>query len=186
MPKGVCVLTPRLREIRARNARYAFESTRERHIERIKTLHAQGRKLDGTPILGPDSQKLRAKQLRQNERRKTKEWKASHPRHRTVIQALAHRLRSAIRSCLKKNDWGTHRLPFRPVELREHINRKLDERNHRCPMCGTPIERFHIDHRVPISSAKTAEELIGLFALSNLDVLCPTCNMSKHAKLVSY
>lgn len=43
----------------------------------------------------------------------------------------------------------------------------------------SPLNEYHIDHIIPISSAKTEEEMIKLSHYSNLQFLTPSDNMSK-------
>ena len=108
-------------------------------------------------------------------------------RRQTLIGKASNRLRVAVRYYLRGKG-GFSQLPYTPAELRAYIQTKLEERQYLCPMCGTSLkEVFDIDHRIPLSSAKTVEEVIALFALSNLDVLCPPCNQhKKRAKPIVY
>ena len=46
----------------------------------------------------------------------------------------------------------------------------------RCWYCGKPMQKWHIDHRVPLSRG-------GSNAPGNLCLACPECNLSKHNKL---
>jgi hypothetical protein len=105
----------------------------------------------------------------------------------TPIGKLSNRLRVAVRKYLQGKG-GFSQLHFTPAELQAHIQTKLEERRYLCPMCGDSLEDgFDIDHRTPLSSAKTIEEVIVLFALSNLDVLCSVCNQhKKRAKRIEY
>jgi hypothetical protein len=108
-------------------------------------------------------------------------------RRQTLIGKVSNRLRVALRTYLQGKG-GFSLLPYTPAELQAHIQGKLEEHQYLCPMCSTALEDgFDIDHRTPLSSAKTVEEVIVLFALSNLDVLCPPCNQhKKRAKLIMY
>jgi 5-methylcytosine-specific restriction endonuclease McrA len=112
---------------------------------------------------------------------------AQQRRRQTLIGKVTNRLRVALRKYLNGHG-GFSALPYTPAELQAHIQAKLEERQYRCPMCGASLEEdFDIDHRVPLSSAKTVEEVTALFALANLDVLCPPCNQhKKRAKIVDY
>ena len=103
-----------------------------------------------------------------------------------LIGKLTNRLRVSLRRRLR--GVGFSGLPYTAEELQAHICARLEERRFRCPMCGASLEsRFDIDHIVPLSSAQTADELLGLFELSNLDVLCPSCNQHrKGSKRITY
>ena len=151
------------------------ELCRSSKVSRILNLLAMGLKLDGSPIRGRNPEKLLATRRRNSLRRRAK------PEYR-----YAHRLKVAIRNAVRKNDWGTHGLPWAPKQLRDHIESKLAEHDRRCPDCRVSLDMvgFHIDHIVPISSAATAIDLVRLSDLDNLDVRCPRCNMSKHHRFM--
>jgi 5-methylcytosine-specific restriction endonuclease McrA len=44
-----------------------------------------------------------------------------------------------------------------------------------CPSCRQQLVKYHIDHIIPLSKG-------GKHQLDNLQLLCPTCNLTKHAK----
>jgi hypothetical protein len=104
-------------------------------------------------------------------------------KHReTLIGKMSNRLRVSLRKYLQGKG-GFSQLPYTPAELQAHSEAKLEEREYCCPMCSTSLEEcFDIDHRIPLSSARTVDEVIALFDLSNLDVLCPPCNQHKKGK----
>lgn len=104
------------------------------------------------------------------------------------IDVIARRLRHSLRSAFRRSNRRTFRhLPYTPQEAYQHITNKLKERSYLCPLCQKPInDKYHIDHKIPIASAKTPDDVLGLFALDNLDVLCPTCNIRKGMKRVEY
>ena len=45
----------------------------------------------------------------------------------------------------------------------------------RCTYCGTLLAAYHIDHKTPLRRGGTND-------MENLQLLCPTCNMSKGTK----
>jgi HNH endonuclease len=128
-------------------------------------------------------------------RQRVQRWSTAHPerakersreairrRRQTLLGKAENRLRVSLRKALRGKG-GLSLLPYKSAELQAHIQAKLEERQYLCPMCAASLEeRFDIDHRIPLSSAKTVEEAIALFALSNLDVLCPSCNQHKKGK----
>ena len=136
---------------------------------------AKGLNPNGQPLRGCDPEKLKARQLRARLKL------LANPRGWWLC-----RLQGALRSCLKKNEWGRSSLPWTPAALRTHIEERIQARDGCCPLCGTPLDRFHIDHKRPLKLARTKEEVLALFALENLDVLCPSCNMSKRATIIHY
>jgi 5-methylcytosine-specific restriction endonuclease McrA len=154
-----------------------------RHNERSKEM---GLSPKGLPLAGDRKTYMEnyRKQYRvvDEERVKQQNREAQQKRRKTLIGKMSNRLRVAVRKYLQGKG-GFSQLPFTPAELQAHIQAKLEERQYLCPMCGASLEeRFDIDHRIPLSSAKTVDEVITLFALSNLDVLCPPCNQHKKGK----
>ncbi len=138
----------------------------------------------GLPLIDGDRKAHKVQyieQYRKLDRERTKRWqrKANQNRRQTLIGKVSNRLRVALRRYLH-GQGGFSALLYTPAELQAYIQAKLEERQYLCPMCGASLEeRFDIDHRIPLSSAKTVDEVIALFALSNLDVLCPPCNQHK-------
>jgi hypothetical protein len=86
-------------------------------------------------------------------------------------------MRSTFSAMLRKG-YKSSKLPYSPLELRQHIEAELQACHHRCPMCLADLELvgYQVDHIVPLDSAKSEEEIAQLFALTNLSVLCPDCN----------
>ena len=177
MAKGVCELTPRLLAIRRANMQRCNELGRERKIRRIQMLHALGMGLNGQPFRGRDPVKQKAKQLRAQAKGRLC------PDRRYLA-----RLRGFIRNSMRKREWGRTPLPISPRSLRTYIDLKLSEHERRCPACRVSLDLtgFHIDHIIPLASASDKEELLRLCDLDNLDVLCPRCNLRKHAKREVY
>ena len=78
------------------------------------------------------------------------------------------RARNADRRALKKS--AGSRLP------RETIPRLLEQQRGFCAGCSCNIRlRFHVDHIMPLARG-------GRHDPSNLQLLCPPCNLQKHAK----
>jgi 5-methylcytosine-specific restriction endonuclease McrA len=51
--------------------------------------------------------------------------------------------------------------------------------NGKCPSCGKLLENYHIDHIIPVSKG-------GGLTRTNVQLLCPYCNHSKHDKTIDY
>ena len=59
------------------------------------------------------------------------------------------------------------------------IARMMDRQHGRCaaPWCDAPLaDGYHVDHVIPLTKGGTHEP-------GNVQLLCPTCNMSKGAKM---
>jgi hypothetical protein len=55
------------------------------------------------------------------------------------------------------------------------FGRMICSQDARCMYCKELLAAFHIDHKMPLSRGGTND-------MENLQLLCPTCNMSKGAK----
>lgn len=55
------------------------------------------------------------------------------------------------------------------------IGAMLCAQDARCTYCGTLLAAYHIDHKTPLRRGGTND-------MENLQLLCPTCNMSKGTK----
>lgn len=58
---------------------------------------------------------------------------------------------------------------------KERIASLLVKQNGRCPCCKTGLEKFHVDHIMPIALGGTNTD-------DNIQLLCPSCNLKKNAK----
>jgi len=86
-------------------------------------------------------------------------WKKSNPEARRILQQN--------RDAIKKNVGG---------KLSQGLAAKLFKlQRGRCACCRNPIVKYHLDHRMPLA-------LGGLNTDDNIQLLCPTCNLQKHAK----
>lgn len=80
-----------------------------------------------------------------------------------------------IKGCFKNLDYTKEEL----YSYLENI-RKLQ--NNKCPHCQIPYNKckISIDHVIPLITAKTEQEVIDLFDLKNLNLMCKSCNSSKN------
>lgn len=144
-------------KVKARNKRYA-----ERHPEKVR-----------------------------NSRRLTKQKYAHSPHGRLIIKTRRERNRD------KTNSQHRYRYAHVPGVKEKHLakahNRRMadghftpsdiralyDEQEGRCAYCGISThDDYHVDHLVPLKRGGTHDP-------ENLRISCPTCNMSKGAKLLS-
>jgi hypothetical protein len=105
--------------------------------------------------------------------------------------SFAHNLRCNIRHCFKKihNKNGEpikrrcfKNLDYTPVELYNYLSNIQKLQNNKCPICKTDYKNciVSIDHVIPVSRAKTIQQIIDLFDLKNLNLMCKNCNSSKN------
>lgn len=75
---------------------------------------------------------------------------------------------SSRRRSIKKNSEGSYNL--------RDINKLLQDQTYKCNFCFISIKKkYHVDHVIPLSKG-------GSNWPSNLQLLCPTCNLRKGAK----
>ena len=107
-------------------------------------------------------------------------------RMKKPINIYRNRLRSSLHYCFKKAKSFTKHLPYSRKELCDHLEMIKLKQNNKCPMCNSNYDDtgFDIDHIIPTSSALNEAELLSLFNLENLSLLCPRCN--RHIKRDHY
>lgn len=114
--------------------------------------------------------------------------KSEKKRLREPCRLYSHRLRVLLRMAIRNKQVGCFRfLPYSPTDLRKHLDDIKESQNNCCPSCSTSydISGFHIDHIVPLASARTDTEVLALFGLKNLSLLCGSCNCSKGQSLMT-
>ena len=150
-------------------------------------------------------EKQRMKEYRQNHPEKRKEtkdkWKKNNmPRHKEMKKSHFKRrlkrddffrftvkLRNKLMLRMKRKKLGSKESGFydiiglRPSELREYISSKFKE--------GMTWENYgwdtwHIDHIIPLSTAKTKEEYCKLWHYTNLQPLWKEENFEKGSKIL--
>jgi hypothetical protein len=74
-------------------------------------------------------------------------------------------------------------LGYSSEELKEHLYDIKGQHNNKCQGCFKDYDEvgFTIEHIIPLATAKSKQEIIDLFALSNLSIMCRSCNSSKHS-----
>lgn len=104
-------------------------------------------------------------------------------REKNPLFVLAMRIRqrtrySFVRRKISKNKSTQEMLGCSWEEFKDHIESKFTE-----GMSWDRFKEIHIDHIIPLASAKTEEELIKLAHYTNLQPLWAKDNMSKGAKM---
>lgn len=118
------------------------------------------------------------KRLHKSESYKIRRRKWTNARRRTPLGNYEHRLRGLLRHALKGKASYTKDLPYSSQDLCDHLEKIRLTQNNLCPMCHALYENvgYNIDHIIPVSSANNEGELLRLFDLDNLSLLCPECN----------
>jgi 5-methylcytosine-specific restriction endonuclease McrA len=117
------------------------------------------------------------------------DWSRANPEKRAAIRKKwADENRELINRMV--SDWSKRNRDKKNEGWRQYRARKLGaEGNHtiddvrallelqrgRCTCCGKKMEKFHVDHIVPLSRG-------GSNGKENIQLLCPTCNCGKGAK----
>lgn len=127
------------------------------------------------------------------------DWFKKHPDKRKIynrsfydkvkndpLYRLSQRLRRLIKIACRKKGLIKRKstfklLGFTPMDVFNALKQYLDKP---CIICGVVIidilsSSSHLDHIIPISVAKTMEDIIRLNQLSNLRLICRTCNIKK-------
>lgn len=133
-----------------------------------------------------NKEKLKIKNREYDLRNKEKRNKRIYEKRKTDnMFKLKGTLRHRICEAFKKSKWNKNKgskvllgADFDVVKL--HIESKFDER-----MCweNHGPKTWHIDHIIPLSSAKTEEDLFKLCHYTNLQPLWWSDNLNKSAKL---
>ena len=151
-----------------------------------KVLHYYG--YQGQSLQCAECTKNSTKKWRRSNLGKTTRRRYDATRRKDPITNYANRLRSRLNyyKSLMTDDaqHGCFRyLPFSPVELYDHLEKRRIEHENKCPMCGVDYDvvGYHIDHIKPLVVAVSMDEIWSLFNLSNLSLLCPRCNGVKGA-----
>jgi len=110
-------------------------------------------------------------------------------RNLNPINNFASKLRknigSAISRRFKNSDRKTkgcfRNLDYTPQQLYNYINNIKRLQDNKCPHCQISYDKcvLSIDHVIPLERAKTEQEIIDLFDLKNLNLMCKNCNSSK-------
>ncbi len=151
------------------------------NIEKQKAIRKQWR-IENADLMRGYKKKYDNKP--ENKQRK-RTWERARRREDSLFRDKQYLSRSLLRSLknigqCKKNSF-LQEVGYTKQQLDDYLKPMRDKP---CPMCGCSFENgYQIDHIYPTSLAKTRNELINLYKLENLQLLCPTCNLKKHAKI---
>lgn len=107
------------------------------------------------------------------------------------VNNFACRLRSSIGSAFKRiydKNGGSRKvgamrhLDYTSRELYNYLENIRKLQNNECPICKINYKNcvVSIDHVIPLATAKTEQQIINLFCLKNLSLMCKNCNSSKN------
>jgi hypothetical protein len=158
-----------------------YLENRDKEIERVKTYQNNNREI----VL---KQKLiSAKKYFIKNREKIKKYQKNYMSNRRktdILFKLSDRLRSRLYGFLKKNCINKSNETFglvgcTPQELKIHLEEKFAQ-----GMSWDNQGKWHIDHKIPLSSAKTEEELYNLCHFTNLQPMWAIDNIKKGSKII--
>lgn len=92
-------------------------------------------------------------------RERNSEWQSN---NKEIVASI-----SRNRRALKKGSTGQH--------SKRDVDQLLKLQRHKCACCGVKLSTYHVDHIVPLARGGSNDKI-------NLQILCATCNLQKHAK----
>lgn len=110
---------------------------------------------------------------------------AAHARYAERREEIKARVRAYEQANIEKaREWGRAKTNKRRARLADgpqyslaDIQRLLVLQRCKCANCGASIKKkYHIDHRIPVAKGGTNDP-------RNIELLCPSCNLRKSAKL---
>ena len=150
---------------------------RENNIEIIKK-----RKSD-YHIKNAEKIKERTKNWRENNKSRRVQYEKDR-RNNDPIYALRVSVRDRIKSYLKKCDISKKNPTFEIVGCTPEFLKEYLEKQFKDGMAWEKRNKWHIDHIIPLSSAKTEEEIYKLCHYTNLQPLWAEENIKKSNKLI--
>lgn len=112
--------------------------------------------------------------------------------NKNILNNLVQRLRSRIShefNRISENDsekiiGGFRHLDYTKLQLINYLKNIQQLQKNKCPICHIDYKEHSatIEHVIPLKRAKTREEIINLFDLKNLNLMCGFCNSSKGKK----
>ena len=156
--------------------KFRVSQYRKNNPEKVKEIKQKIYEKDKQRIL------MVNKLYRENNREKRNEYNRLRKSNDPIFK-LKHIMNSRIRIFLKSHNITKNNKTFEivgctPQKLKEHI-----ESQFRDNMCWNNHGEWHIDHIIPISSAKTEEEIYKLSHYTNLQPLWGLDNIKKSNKL---
>lgn len=101
-------------------------------------------------------------------RKRTRDYRRNNPNFKEMDA-----IRSRNRRARVNNAIGSH--------TKDDIDLLLANQNFMCVYCPTTLHEYHVDHIFSLNGGRAGNPN-GHNGAYNLQVLCPTCNLNKHAK----
>jgi hypothetical protein len=133
--------------------------------------------------LNPEKNKSRRKKYYENNKEKHKKYFLNR-RNKNSLFKLSDNVRRRLNFFLKKQNIKKTNKTFELVGCSAEFLKEHLEKQFRDGMSWDNYGTWHVDHIIPLSSAKNTEELNKLCHYSNLQPLWAQENMSKGSKLV--
>ena len=146
-------------------------------------FHNNKYKKDGLASQCKNCKKITDKNYIQNNKQKRRDYRL-HKRQTDALFKIKNNLRNRLYKSLKriKENKNTSTINFLGVNYKEfkaHIENQFKD-----GMTWDNYGEWHIDHIIPLSSAKTEEELIKLFHYTNTQPLWAEENIKKGSKIL--
>jgi 5-methylcytosine-specific restriction endonuclease McrA len=104
----------------------------------------------------------------------SKKWKEANP-EKVKLSNLKYRLDNPEKHKAQKQNRRARERNAGGILVPEQIKILVKNQNNKCACCRNELNKYHVDHIVPLA-------LDGSNDILNIQILCPTCNLSKGAK----
>ena len=164
-----------------------------RRLWRLRSRDAVNRRQRLYYSTHSESEKASSRKWYSNNKARVRKWRIGKTKERywsDGIYRLSSRLRSRLRGAMrgkKSGEGGStfRRLGYSPIELYTSL---CYGGPMPCPgLCGKMLSGIEhdteIDHVIPLATAKTEDEIYDLFRMSNLRLMCSSCNNHRPRKV---
>jgi hypothetical protein len=180
------ILLIKRKEYYEKNKKIILESAKKRNIQNKEKRQEYNKQYRGNNL---DLEKRRWKEYyekNKNELIKKSSKKTKEKRNTIILEKLKHNVRNRLLSFIKvknirKNGKTFDIIGCSPEFLKEHLGKQFIED---MTWENYGYYGWHIDHKIPLSSAKTEEELYKLCHFTNLQPMWALDNIKKGSKIL--